>query len=651
MKFEFKRVHAKDFLSLGDVTFNFKDNIALLLGVNDDSSSSDDNGSGKSSLAEAVRWALYGETVRGAIDKTLPVDHVIREGCKEARVSVDLLVNGNPFTVERVRTRKGFNLAVEEGGTRHEGKAAQGVLNSILAINVVQFSNLVHLDGSYPDLFAPASDRTRKEILAELVDIAVVNQMQETVKSRLAPIDAEITEQSNKADRLRMIQSTSIRDSAESKERGVKSKERLDEAREGLTNAQLERALAKKAVTEGEEAVKRIRAKFHLEQKKAAEDVDNAQDNLTRVQNDLETLQTAYLMVDIEEAKKAIYSGKQSFNVLTQRIEEMEGLQAAGKCPICGQDTTEVGAEDIASLASQAKEIERDIAEQQKRLEELTEERDAALTAMRDKKQQWVSAIRELREEEAKVRKKADAAADEAERKLAEARKAYDQADRVVGKYEQAVSSYKAELKGLKETYLKAQDRADKAAEEIHKAEARMNTLHVEAQILEFWKKGFGPKGVPSLFIETVLPQITKRIQRYADILTGGDVIVTLKAYRETKSKTVQESIQISAVNSKGASVYGANSTGERNRIDLAVTLGLVEYFKDMNVFESNLLMCDEIFDGLDNTGVERALNALKQSDVRSVLVISHHDHLKPLFARTLIAHKANGTTNIKEEN
>jgi DNA repair exonuclease SbcCD ATPase subunit len=165
---------------------------------------------------------------------------------------------------------------------------------------------------------------------------------------------------------------------------------------------------------------------------------------------------------------------------------------------------------------------------------------------------------------------------------------------------------------------------------------------------LEFWKKGFGPKGVPSLFIETVLPRISARIQKYANTLTGGDLTVSLRAFKETKSKTVQESIQISAVNSKGASVYGANSTGERNRINLAVTLGLIEYFRDMGVFESNLLICDEIFDGLDRTGVQQALYALEEADMGHVVVVSHHEHLKPLFPVVMRMTKENGAATLE---
>jgi DNA repair exonuclease SbcCD ATPase subunit len=209
------------------------------------------------------------------------------------------------------------------------------------------------------------------------------------------------------------------------------------------------------------------------------------------------------------------------------------------------------------------------------------------------------------------------------------------------------INTKKALVAQLKDQYLDEEKWIKDKREYLAYAEVELIDTDKRIERLSFWKKGFGPKGVPSLFIETVLPQISKRIQKYADILTGGDVLVDLKAYSETKSNTIKEAIQISAVNTKGAAVYGANSTGERNRIDLAVTLGLIDFFKDTGAFESNLLVCDEIFDGLDATGVEQALIALDKADIPSVIVVSHHEHLKPLFPETLYVQKEHGKAEL----
>ena len=47
--------------------------------------------------------------------------------------------------------------------------------------------------------------------------------------------------------------------------------------------------------------------------------------------------------------------------------------------------------------------------------------------------------------------------------------------------------------------------------------------------------------------------------------------------------------------------------------------------------------------------GVEAALEALGEAHVDHVLVVSHHEHLKPLFPEILYAHKKNGVSSLVE--
>ena len=67
MNIYFKRVHLVNFLSFGDSEIVLNDNgYTLVKGENnniDDLATS--NGSGKSSIWEAIAWALTGDTIRG----------------------------------------------------------------------------------------------------------------------------------------------------------------------------------------------------------------------------------------------------------------------------------------------------------------------------------------------------------------------------------------------------------------------------------------------------------------------------------------------------------------------------------------------------------------------------------------------------------
>jgi DNA repair exonuclease SbcCD ATPase subunit len=644
---KFKYLKAKDFMSLGDVDYEFKPKMGLLLGVNKDSTGADDNGAGKSSLIEALRWCLYGETVRAAIDKSLSKDHVIRKGCKRASVTLHIDARGLPLIITRTRSKNKGTLSVEQGGNSSTGKAAQEVLDSALGIDVVQFSNLVHLDGSYPRLFAPSTDKDRKEILSDLVNVGIAEGMQEEAKKRLGPVNKELEATQTAITAARWVVESAEKAVLEAERRITSLEEEREQAEKDYEPAVEEEATLKSQKVWLEEQGVILRDKGVGATKKQEEELAVIEGNIDKLRTRIDLQKDSYLIEEIEAGTKQLNYLETQADVCRTRVNEMEALQARGKCPECGQDTAHVGTADIESLTSQAEGHDREFQKLKNTLEVTKQKRADKLADLRN----------DLREQEQYRRTIKQDINTLSKQGATERKEIRDQLKKVTEEWVEVnnrVARLSARLDKFTDLIADAQASVDTNTEQMKEAEDKVGALHTQRNNLlqqqadlEFWKKGFGPKGVPSLYIETVLPSISSRIQEYANILTGGDVIVTLKAYRETKSKTVQEAIQISAVNSKGASLYGSNSTGERNRINLAVTLGLIEYFRDLGVFESDLLVCDEIFDGLDSTGVEQGLLALRKAAIPTVLVVSHHDHLKPLFADTTYVTKKNGVSSI----
>src|SRR5699024_4710894 len=96
---------------------------------------------------------------------------------------------------------------------------------------------------------------------------------------------------------------------------------------------------------------------------------------------------------------------------------------------------------------------------------------------------------------------------------------------------------------------------------------------------------------------------------------------------------------------------YNSNSTGERKRIDLAISLALQDLVMTRAEGKLNLLLYDEVFDGLDAVGCENAIQLLQeiQEGVPSVFVITHNDILKSYFENTLTVTKRDGETKLSE--
>ena len=76
--------------------------------------------------------------------------------------------------------------------------------------------------------------------------------------------------------------------------------------------------------------------------------------------------------------------------------------------------------------------------------------------------------------------------------------------------------------------------------------------------------------------------------------------------------------------NTDGATGYRDASTGERTRVDVALLLAL-----SRTANQGGILFFDEIFDPLDDVGLERVADLLvEMSKDRQVVVTSHNDRL-----------------------
>ena len=647
----FNYLDIKNFMSIGHILYEFTDGITLLLGANKDSAAADDNGAGKSSIAEALRWVLYGETVRNAIDKSLTVQHVIRKGADKAEVTLHFETPlGAQAVVTRYRDRKTSDLMINVGGTKLSGRAAREALDSILKINVIQFSNLVHLDGSYPKLFAPSTDAERKEILGDLVTMPVWEAVQGVVSARLAEVTNELAGWERSYQNYAFRRDNAKQQILRSREEGKTANKKYQELSRKLKETERELKGVEKTIgqlTKQEEDLAEVVADATKEMNDA---LAKKQDDILTVATQLSDVQTNFLAKEKAQAESLLNSSIQEHNYCRKRIAEIIKLQSLGKCTVCGQDTTEAKTVDLEELMEESRRRVDAIQQHEATVQEITEARDDKLLVLRTKKDTLIRERDALQKEAAKRVGQTDEekALEGVREALTEARAKELQLYKSVAQLQAATAAAKKDVVRLKEDWDKAKTTLKEVTEAIEKGEAASKELLKQKEGFEFWKKGFGPKGVPSLLIETILPHISARIQKYADILTGGDVLVSLKAYTETQSKTIKEAIQISAVNTKGASVYGSNSAGERNRINLAVTLGLIDYFRSVQVFESSLLICDEIFDGLDSTGVEAALHALQAAAIPSIMVVSHHEHFKPLFQNTRYIEKHNGVSSLR---
>jgi DNA repair exonuclease SbcCD ATPase subunit len=385
-KIEFLWLDIKNFMSIEDSKIIFKPGTTLLLGENKDSIAADDNGAGKSTVAEALRWCLYGETVRGSIDKSLSVDHVCREWSKKKTdVCLQFMYDDLPVFVQRIRTKTKGDLLVQIGTSAvHKNIAAVKALDDILGVNVMQFANLVHLDGSYPYLFAPASDRERKEILADLVDMAITEVMQAEVKTRLGPIEAELGALRDSWTEKGILISHHKNTVDETRTEGMAAKGLLNQLRKEWSSLNIEVSNYTTEKEKLEEENDEQTAKFAVDITAKVAEQCELSSTIELKWKEKSIVSSSYLKSELDEANKALYSKRSNINSIKIRINGIKKLQAEGKCSTCGQDTTEVQTHELESLMSQVKGLDGEVQRDSATLEAIESKKKRKLNILLD---------------------------------------------------------------------------------------------------------------------------------------------------------------------------------------------------------------------------------------------------------------------------
>jgi DNA repair protein SbcC/Rad50 len=168
----------KNFLSYFDATVDFRGlHTACISGS---------NGAGKSSLLEAITWAVWGES-RAATE-----DDVILTGSKEVRVDFVFGVNQQVYKVIRTRQRGGggaleLQIETQNGFKAITGKgirATQDLILQHVKLDYDTFINSAYLRQGRADEFMLKRPTERKEILAELLKLNQYDELEDRAKER-----------------------------------------------------------------------------------------------------------------------------------------------------------------------------------------------------------------------------------------------------------------------------------------------------------------------------------------------------------------------------------------------------------------------------------------------------------------------------------
>ena len=175
----FLAYHVKTTVPLQDVT------LAVLSG---------DNGAGKSSLLDAVTWALWGQA-RAKTD-----DELLYTGQSAMTVTVEFQHDGSRYQVSRIHELKHTNkllfyraeadgqwLPLSDG----KPKITQPILDKLLKLNYNTFVNSAYLQQGKADSLMLQPPRERKDLLVNILDLTRWARYEKAAKTQRDALDRE----------------------------------------------------------------------------------------------------------------------------------------------------------------------------------------------------------------------------------------------------------------------------------------------------------------------------------------------------------------------------------------------------------------------------------------------------------------------------
>ncbi|MBR6331523.1 MAG: SMC family ATPase [Dehalococcoidales bacterium] len=160
---------------------------------------SGDNGAGKTSIVDAITWALWGEVGTG-----LPKDSVIHKHEKDVNVELDFDLNDNRYRVIRKRTRSGtasFSLYKipdinspdqTVSLTAETMSKTTEALKNIIHLDYETFTNSSFLRQGHSDEFSSQSSSDQKSILSKVLSLDMFERYENVAKEKKKEASTQI---------------------------------------------------------------------------------------------------------------------------------------------------------------------------------------------------------------------------------------------------------------------------------------------------------------------------------------------------------------------------------------------------------------------------------------------------------------------------
>lgn len=592
-----EKIIIKNLLTHENTEYNFsKNKSTLLYGKNLTDSGSDSNGSGKSGIIEGITLSLSGKTCRD-----VGREDFIRDNTDECYVQFDLINSVgsvNTLSIKRwIHRKKSAKIELYENGELNLEMTSVNEANQrIFDLIGISREDLLHffvIGQSTNYSFLTSGDAEQKQIIARLTNANIVDEKITLLKDKCKIIEIDLQNKENEFNRLQGILESVEEDILDEKTNAKNNvKEKILEIEEVIEECKNEIE---------EIGVSRLNLKNEINETK--ENLSNLEDkivDLTEIENKITT------------NRKKIRNFETEINEFEDLIEDLKRVQSGAiTCPNCSHKWHTGKDIDINDIPNIIEETNSQIKETSNQLSEL-KKKNVKLTGKLD--------VNNNIEKECRVLKN----------KISDKENFYKNLNNRVRRLNDEIEIHKETINRINKQSIKdsrlttLKEKKKSIQEQIIKIEQAKNGVEKDFIQHNFWINHLGKKGFTTYLanhsVKTIEGITNSYLQKF-----NTDLTINIDGYTVLKSGDVREKINISVIrNGRNSGTFNRYSGGEKGRIDIACIVGLQKLMNmSANNGGLNLLVLDEVFEGLDVTGQKDVLNILSYTGV-TTLIVTH---------------------------
>lgn len=614
-KVEIKSVTMKDFLSFCNDKISFENENApvLILGCNQDGGS---NGAGKSSIFEAIFWALTGTTLRGVSGNA-----VTRNGSKKCTVTLELLYNGSSIEIVRSLVAGTMSLSVQKDKfnvTASSVRETQKIIDE-MGLDAHTLRHLMFFLQQGNNFFAAKTDKEQKECLESLIAIDFSEEL-DSVRSEILFVEKDLQAEERslygKKERIPVIE-----DHIQTIENFDKLLSDKDARMVTLNKMLCEfhcklEAIAEKHIVMSDQCIKIEKAREKLE-----EEISNITARIIETASEINLCR--------EKINDAVCRKKDA-------EVQMEFANSRKKCPLCQTAIKTKSAIckslqtkiDEECLILETAEANIDILTRQTaKLERIVKGKGTLKSDVERQRQDILSGIHILDSEERAIQQKESGIQAE-------------------------ISSLTADLKDaprIKEDLKGASRDLEVLRQEIDSLQASISANKVYLEYLHYLEKAFGLAGIRSFILDLVIPILNELASKILKQIGIGRLQIIFDNKTVLKSGEERERFVVKIITDI-EQPYLSYSGGERTCIDLAIMFTLIALGEP--VIKINLAVFDEVLhlDDANSKILYGFLRTYARESQRSIYVISHSSDFMNEFENVWTVQKRDGVSMLLKE-